>query len=41
MELIDRVCEHVDLVEKDYFSLVFMDGENARNWSVISLLLKM
>jgi hypothetical protein len=31
-ELIDRVCEHVDLVEKDYFGLVYLDKDNNRNW---------
>jgi erythrocyte membrane protein band 4.1 len=31
-ELIDRVCEQVDLVEKDYYGLVFVDQENIRNW---------
>ena len=31
-ELIDCVCEQVDLVEKDYYGLVYVDQENTRNW---------
>jgi len=31
-ELIDRVCEQVDLLEKDYYGLVYIDQENTRNW---------
>lgn len=31
-DLIDRVCEQADLVEKDYFGLVYVDRENTRNW---------
>ncbi len=31
-ELLDRVCEQVDLVEKDYYGLVYLDQDNTRNW---------
>ncbi|EFX65741.1 hypothetical protein DAPPUDRAFT_219239 [Daphnia pulex] len=31
-ELLDRVCEQVDLVEKDYYGLVYLDQDNNRNW---------
>lgn len=31
-ELVDRVCEQVDLVEKDYFGLAYIDQDNTRNW---------
>ncbi|XP_057373641.1 protein 4.1 homolog isoform X3 [Daphnia carinata] len=31
-ELLDRVCEQVDLVEKDYYGLVYLDQDSNRNW---------
>lgn len=31
-DLIDRICEQVDLVEKDYYGLVYVDMNNCRNW---------
>ncbi|XP_059174623.1 FERM domain-containing protein 5-like isoform X4 [Physella acuta] len=30
--LFDRVCEKLNLVEKDYFGLRFVDAENQRHW---------
>ncbi|KAM5157431.1 band 4.1-like protein 3 [Mantella aurantiaca] len=30
--LFDRVCEHLNLLEKDYFGLVYRDSENQKNW---------
>lgn len=26
------MCEHVDLAEKDYFGIVYMDQDKIRNW---------
>ena len=31
-DLIDRICEQVDLIEKDYYGLIFIDQDNTRNW---------
>ncbi|XP_064486683.1 proteoglycan 4-like isoform X1 [Ornithodoros turicata] len=31
-ELFDRVCESLNLLERDYFGLSFRDHEDARNW---------
>lgn len=31
-ELIDHVCDQADLIEKDYFGLVFLDHDGIRNW---------
>nr|CAH7720845.1 unnamed protein product [Callosobruchus chinensis] len=31
-ELLDRVCEAVNLIEKDYFGLTYADRHDPRNW---------
>ncbi|XP_060920548.1 protein 4.1-like isoform X7 [Labrus mixtus] len=31
-QLIDRVCEHINLLERDYFCLSFRDADNNKNW---------
>lgn len=31
-ELCDRICESLNIMEKDYFGLTFRDHEDARNW---------
>ncbi|KAJ8931592.1 hypothetical protein NQ314_015454, partial [Rhamnusium bicolor] len=31
-ELLDRVCEAINLIEKDYFGLVYADRHDPRNW---------
>ncbi|XP_066479765.1 band 4.1-like protein 3 isoform X3 [Tiliqua scincoides] len=30
--LFDKVCEHLNLLEKDYFGLTYQDMENQKNW---------
>ncbi|XP_059970837.1 band 4.1-like protein 2 isoform X6 [Mesoplodon densirostris] len=30
--LFDRVCEHLNLLEKDYFGLVFQENSEQKNW---------
>lgn len=30
--LFDRVCEHLNLLEKDYFGLTYRDAETQKNW---------
>ncbi|KAE8598433.1 hypothetical protein XENTR_v10016827 [Xenopus tropicalis] len=30
--LFEKVCEHLNLLEKDYFGLVYRDSENQKNW---------
>ncbi|GFS06266.1 Band 4.1-like protein 3 [Elysia marginata] len=30
--LFDRVCEKLNLVEKDYFGLRYVDADNQRHW---------
>ncbi|KAM4704728.1 band 4.1-like protein 3 isoform 5-T5 [Rhinophrynus dorsalis] len=30
--LFDKVCEHLNLLEKDYFGLTYKDSENQKNW---------
>ncbi|XP_077074386.1 band 4.1-like protein 3a isoform X9 [Siphateles boraxobius] len=30
--LFDKVCEHLNLLEKDYFGITFRDVENQKNW---------
>ncbi|XP_060897375.1 protein 4.1-like isoform X8 [Labrus mixtus] len=30
--LMDTVCEHLNLLEKDYFGLTFADTDNQKNW---------
>lgn len=31
-ELLDLVCEAINLIEKDYFGLVYADRHDPRNW---------
>ncbi|XP_076268859.1 erythrocyte membrane protein band 4.1 like coracle isoform X2 [Rhynchophorus ferrugineus] len=31
-DLLDKVCEAINLIEKDYFGLVYSDRHDARNW---------
>ncbi|XP_049334799.1 band 4.1-like protein 3b isoform X4 [Astyanax mexicanus] len=30
--LFDKVCDHLNLLEKDYFGLTYRDAENQKNW---------
>uniref|UniRef100_A0A5F4W0A4 FERM domain-containing protein n=1 Tax=Callithrix jacchus TaxID=9483 RepID=A0A5F4W0A4_CALJA len=30
--LFDKVCEHLNLLEKDYFGFMYRDAENQKNW---------
>ncbi|XP_060725722.1 band 4.1-like protein 3a isoform X9 [Tachysurus vachellii] len=30
--IFDKVCEHLNLLEKDYFGITFRDVENQKNW---------
>ncbi|XP_014346709.1 band 4.1-like protein 3a isoform X4 [Latimeria chalumnae] len=30
--LFDKACEHLNLLEKDYFGLTYRDSENQKNW---------
>uniref|UniRef100_A0A8C5KSY7 Erythrocyte membrane protein band 4.1 like 3 n=1 Tax=Jaculus jaculus TaxID=51337 RepID=A0A8C5KSY7_JACJA len=30
--LFEKVCEHLNLLEKDYFGLTYRDAENQKNW---------
>ncbi|XP_061522041.1 protein 4.1-like isoform X5 [Phycodurus eques] len=32
LQLLDKVCEHVNLLEQDYFALSFRDADNNKNW---------
>ncbi|XP_040922188.1 band 4.1-like protein 3a isoform X5 [Toxotes jaculatrix] len=32
LQLFEKVCEHVNLLEKDYFALSFRDADNNKNW---------
>ncbi|XP_074549129.1 protein 4.1-like isoform X6 [Halichoeres trimaculatus] len=32
VQLFDKVCEHINLLERDYFSLSFRDADNNKNW---------
>ncbi|XP_075941373.1 band 4.1-like protein 3 isoform X8 [Anarhichas minor] len=32
VQLFDKVCEHVNLLERDYFALSFRDMDNNKNW---------
>ncbi|KAM6900746.1 band 4.1-like protein 3 [Xenentodon cancila] len=32
VQLFEKVCEHVNLLEKDYFGLTFRDADNNKNW---------
>ncbi|KAJ8975533.1 hypothetical protein NQ317_003874 [Molorchus minor] len=31
-ELLDKICEAINLIEKDYFGLVYADRHDPRNW---------
>lgn len=31
-ELLDKVCEHLNLLEKDYFGLTYEDRHDPHNW---------
>ncbi|XP_055932394.1 band 4.1-like protein 3 isoform X3 [Argiope bruennichi] len=31
-ELFDKICEYLNIMEKDYFGLTYRDHEDARNW---------
>lgn len=31
-DLLDQVCEAINLIEKDYFGLVYADRYDPRNW---------
>ncbi|XP_038047422.1 band 4.1-like protein 3 isoform X2 [Patiria miniata] len=30
--ILDKACQHLDLMEKDYFGLVYKDNQDARTW---------
>ncbi|MEE6464396.1 hypothetical protein FKM82_006251 [Ascaphus truei] len=30
--LFDKICEHLNLLEKDYFGLTYRDSDNQKNW---------
>ncbi|CAJ1081608.1 band 4.1-like protein 3a isoform X7 [Xyrichtys novacula] len=32
VQLFEKVCEHINLLERDYFSLSFRDADNNKNW---------
>uniref|UniRef100_A0A3P8RJV2 FERM domain-containing protein n=1 Tax=Amphiprion percula TaxID=161767 RepID=A0A3P8RJV2_AMPPE len=32
VQLFEKVCEHVNLLERDYFALSFRDADNNKNW---------
>ncbi|XP_077364573.1 uncharacterized protein LOC144009007 isoform X2 [Festucalex cinctus] len=32
LQLLDKVCDHVNLLERDYFALSFRDADNNKNW---------
>ncbi|XP_077592482.1 uncharacterized protein LOC144209827 isoform X2 [Stigmatopora nigra] len=32
LQLLDKVCEHVNLLERDYFALSFRDVDDNKNW---------
>ncbi|XP_070784371.1 band 4.1-like protein 3a [Enoplosus armatus] len=32
LHLFEKVCEHVNLLERDYFALSFRDADNNKNW---------
>ncbi|XP_041824102.1 band 4.1-like protein 3a isoform X2 [Melanotaenia boesemani] len=32
LQLLDKVCEHINLLERDYFGLSFRDADNNKNW---------
>ncbi|XP_067244597.1 band 4.1-like protein 1 [Chanodichthys erythropterus] len=35
-DLLDCVCEHLNLLEKDYFGLIFTDSDSQKNWLDLS-----
>ncbi|XP_028288594.1 band 4.1-like protein 3a isoform X4 [Parambassis ranga] len=32
VQLFEKVCEHINLLERDYFALSFRDADNNKNW---------
>uniref|UniRef100_A0A668T8J3 FERM domain-containing protein n=1 Tax=Oreochromis aureus TaxID=47969 RepID=A0A668T8J3_OREAU len=32
LQLFEKVCEHINLLERDYFALSFRDADNNKNW---------
>ncbi|KAI3355608.1 hypothetical protein L3Q82_018447 [Scortum barcoo] len=32
LQLFEKVCEHINLLERDYFALSFKDADNNKNW---------
>ncbi|XP_059357009.1 band 4.1-like protein 3 isoform X1 [Carassius carassius] len=38
--LFDKVCDHLNLLEKDYFGITYRDDENQKNWLDISKEMK-
>uniref|UniRef100_A0A9J8CP88 Erythrocyte membrane protein band 4.1-like 3b n=1 Tax=Cyprinus carpio carpio TaxID=630221 RepID=A0A9J8CP88_CYPCA len=38
--LFDRVCDHLNLLEKDYFGISYRDAENQKNWLDVSKEMK-
>ncbi|XP_051910363.1 band 4.1-like protein 3 isoform X3 [Hippocampus zosterae] len=32
LQLLDKVCEHINLLERDYFALSFRDADDNKNW---------
>nr|XP_046227107.1 band 4.1-like protein 3a isoform X2 [Scatophagus argus] len=32
LQLFEKVCEHINLLERDYFGLSFRDADNNKNW---------
>uniref|UniRef100_A0A667XDW2 FERM domain-containing protein n=1 Tax=Myripristis murdjan TaxID=586833 RepID=A0A667XDW2_9TELE len=32
LQLFEKVCEHINLLERDYFGLTFRDADNQKNW---------
>uniref|UniRef100_A0A671US88 FERM domain-containing protein n=2 Tax=Sparus aurata TaxID=8175 RepID=A0A671US88_SPAAU len=32
LQLFEKVCDHVNLLERDYFALCFRDADNNKNW---------
>uniref|UniRef100_A0A7N6B373 FERM domain-containing protein n=1 Tax=Anabas testudineus TaxID=64144 RepID=A0A7N6B373_ANATE len=32
LQLFEQVCEHINLLERDYFALSFRDADNNKNW---------
>uniref|UniRef100_A0A8C1S9L7 Erythrocyte membrane protein band 4.1-like 3b n=1 Tax=Cyprinus carpio TaxID=7962 RepID=A0A8C1S9L7_CYPCA len=38
--LFDKVCDHLNLLEKDYFGISYRDAENQKNWLDVSKEMK-